>query len=346
MIFRIIDANLNRGAEGLRVLEDLARLGLNDAALSEGFRSLRHRLRQAAAPLEPRLLGERDVVGDVGAQAPPTPRPNPVTLCSANARRAEEALRVLEEMAPLPGVGLDGEVFRQARFALYSLEKGLLSRLGRRERAQKIAGLYVIIDGDFLRGRDEVEAGRASLRGGARVIQLRDKRRDKGVLLPIARALQELCSREGALFLVNDHLDLALASEAHGLHLGQTDLPLSVARQHLPPDRVIGVSTRTATQALRAQEEGADYVAVGSLFPTSTKEGAEVKGIGVLKEVRAAVSLPVVAIGGINHDNVAQVVQAGADAAAVISAVLGAEDIEAAARGLVQRMKEAALARK
>lgn len=341
MIFRSIDANLNRLGEGLRVLEEVARFGLNDAALTEQFRSLRHRLRQQAVPLECHLLSARDAVGDVGAEAAMAGRKNLASLAAANAKRAEESLRVLEELSQLPELPLNGEEFRQARFALYTLEKELLSRLSRQQRRQQIAGLYLIIDPDFLNGRDEVEAARLGLRGGARVIQLRDKRRDKGQVLPVARALHELCAAEGVLFLVNDHLDLALSAEADGLHLGQTDLPLPVARRYLPVDSIIGVSTRNAEQARRAEQEGADYVAVGAMFPTSSKEGAVVKGLAALTEVKAAVSLPVVAIGGINKDNVAEVVAAGAAAAAVISAVVGAKDIEAAARELTRRMEEA-----
>lgn len=341
MTLRIVDANLNRIAEGLRVLEELARFILNDAALTEELRSWRHRLREQGKDKESQLLWARDAQGDVGAESPLTGRTDLSSLVNANARRVEESLRVLEEVSQLPDVPWSAQLFRDARFALYTIEKNLYSRLVRREKAAQIAGLYVIIDSQFLKGRDEVAVARQAIQGGARVIQLRDKGRDKGQVLPVAQALQELCSGRGVPFLVNDHLDIALAANADGLHIGQTDLPLPVARRYLPPDKVIGVSTRNREQALRAQAEGADYVAVGSIFATGTKEGAVVRGLEALREVKSAVSIPVVAIGGINHENAAQVVGAGADAVSVISAILGAEDVAQASREMVQRMEAA-----
>ncbi|MEK7848201.1 MAG: thiamine phosphate synthase, partial [Chloroflexota bacterium] len=251
-------------------------------------------------------------------------------LVSANAKRVQESLRVREEMSQLPGSPLSPQTFQEARFALYSLEKELFARVLRQEARRSISGLYVIIDTDFLKGRAEADICRQALRGGARIVQLRDKAREKGVLLPICRELRAQCAAAGALFLVNDHLDLALASGAHGLHLGQTDLPVAVARRLLPVEYLIGVSAKTREQARAAQEGGADYVAVGAMFPTTSKAGAIIKGIEALREVRQAVPLPVVAIGGINRENVAQVVMAGADCIAVINAVMGAPDVEKA----------------
>jgi thiamine-phosphate pyrophosphorylase len=341
MTFRAIDANLDRAAEGLRVLEDVARFFLNDTHLTEKLRSLRHRLRETGHSLETELLSARDAGGDVGAGAPAGGRAGPADVVSANAKRVQESLRVLEELAQLPGSAWSSHTFQEARFSLYSLEKELLSRLLRQEARRKISGLYVIVDADFLRGREEAQICRKALSGGARVVQLRDKARDKGVLLPICQEMTAQCDAAGGLFLVNDHLDLALASGAHGLHMGQTDLPLPVARHLLPVDRLIGVSAKTREQGLAAQEGGADYVAVGAMFPTTSKAGAVLKGIEALREVKQAVSLPVVAIGGINPDNVGQVVHAGADAIAVINAVLGAPDVEEAAAGMVAAIEEA-----
>lgn len=341
MTFRAVDANLDRAAEGLRVLEDVARFFLNDTLLTEKLRSLRHRLREEGRPVERELLSARDAGGDVGSGAPAGGRTGPADLVAANAKRVQESLRVLEELAQLPGSPWLPQTFQEARFTLYSVEKELLSRLLRQESRQKISGLYVIVDTDFLKGRDDVQVCRQALSGGARVVQLRDKARDKGVLLPICQEMTADCAAAGGLFLVNDHLDLALASGAHGLHLGQTDLPLQVARRLLPVDRLIGVSAKTGEQALAAQEGGADYVAVGAMFPTTSKAGAVLKGVEALREVKQAVSLPVVAIGGINCDNVGQVVRAGADAIAVINAVLGAPDVEKATAEMAAAIEEA-----
>lgn len=339
-MLRLIDANLNRAREGLRVLEDMARFLLNDASLSQKFRQLRHQLIQADAPAA--LLSARDAPGDVGAQEPASrPRGNLADLVTANARRVEEALRVLEEFSQLPdlSLGVDSAWFHRARFTLYDLEKELLHRLRRREKIDKLTGLYVIVDTQFLRGRSEVEVARQAIRGGARVIQLRDKKRDHGELVPIARELKGLCVQEGILFIVNDYLDIALDSDADGLHLGQSDLPLPVARRLLPGDKLLGGSTHSVEQAVAAQAEGADYIGVGAIYPTGSKEVITLVGPDMLRQVKQRVSIPLVAIGGINRDNVAQVMAAGPTAVAVITAVVAAEDVEAAAREMVARMQ-------
>ncbi|MFQ6122085.1 MAG: thiamine phosphate synthase, partial [Dehalococcoidales bacterium] len=147
------------------------------------------------------------------------------------------------------------------------------------------------------------------------------------------------CAEHNVLFIINDHLDLALAVDADGLHLGQDDLPIKLARQLLPIDKILGSSVRTLEQATTAQAEGADYIAVGSIYPSPSKETAEVVGLERLRQIRQAVTLSLVAIGGINQGNVAQVLAAGADAVAVISAVLGAKDIEEASHQIVGKFK-------
>ena len=198
----------------------------------------------------------------------------------------------------------------------------------------KIEGLYVILDPSFLKGMSEVEATEAIIRGGARVIQWRDKNRDKGEQLPLAREVNRLCAEAGVVSIVNDHVDLALASGALGVHLGQKDLPLRAARGLMPENAIIGVSTATVEEALLAEREGASYIAVGAIYPTGSKAVARPAGLHTLEAVAKAVSAPVVAIGGINAGNVGAVMEAGADSACVISGVLSAVDIEAAARGL------------
>jgi len=203
----------------------------------------------------------------------------------------------------------------------------------------QISGLYVIIDPQQTQGRDPVEVARQALHGGARILQWRDKTRDKGEQLAPARSLRQLCSEQGALFIVNDHVDLALACAADGVHLGQKDLPVSAVRPWAPASFLIGVSTNNAEEARQAERDGADYVAVGSVFPTGSKETTRPASPERLREVKQAVGIPVVAIGGISEENVAQALEAGADAVAVINAVCGAEDVEEAARRLAARFE-------
>jgi thiamine-phosphate pyrophosphorylase len=257
----------------------------------------------------------------------------------ANARRVQESLRVMEEIAKTGGPGLDPEEFQKARFSLYTIEKALYSRVLRQDKIQRLHGLYVIIDTAALRGRNHLDVAGQAIRGGAKVMQLRDKVHSRKELLPIAQGLKDLCAGQGTLFIVNDYLDVALAVEADGLHVGQDDLPVKTARRLLPIDKILGCSARTADKAMMAQSEGADYVAIGAMYPTASREAAEVVGPARLKQVRQAVTLPLVAIGGINKDNLSAVLAAGADAVAVISAVLGADDVAEASRILVERIE-------
>ena len=197
-----------------------------------------------------------------------------------------------------------------------------------------ISGLYVIIDPDACRRRSPVDVARMALEGGASILQWRDKRRDKGDQLADARAIAALCGEYGAIFIANDYPDLALEAGADGVHLGQDDLPIEAVRPMVGDAMIIGVSTNNADEARRAEAAGADYVAVGAIFPTSSKDVTRAASVERLREVKAAVRVPVVAIGGINASNIASVVAAGADAAAVISAVCGADDPRAAAAEL------------
>ena len=210
----------------------------------------------------------------------------------------------------------------------------------------KLAGLYVIIDPALCLGRDPVEVGRAALRGGATMLQWRDKLRDKGEQLPQARALYEACIQHEATFIANDHADMALALTSSraparggiGVHVGQKDLPLSVVRRIVPSYFVVGVSTNNPDEAAAGEAGGASYVAVGDIFGTTAKQGTRSASPERLAQVKARVSVPVFGIGGINKGNLSQVMAAGADGISVISAVCSAADPEAAARELVGAM--------
>jgi len=337
---RIIDANLNRIGEGLRLLEDIARLILNDAFLTQQLKTMRHEVIRGSWPFQQQLLQARNSAGDVGVniEAPEEEKQRelPITVV-ANARRVQESLRTMEEVAKIPSAipELDSEKFKQARFNLYTIEQDLLSKLLRQDKVKRIAGLHAIIDGQTLKERSLIEAASQVIRGGAKTIQLRDKLRSRKELLPIAQQLRSMCAEHNVLFIVNDYLDLALATEADGLHLGQDDLPIPVARKILPIDKILGCSATTIDQAITAEAEGADYVGVGSLYPTSSKESAKLIGLEGLRQVRQAVTLPLVAIGGINRDNTAEVMAAGADSVAVLSSILQAEDTEEATRQIV-----------
>lgn len=338
---RIIDANCNRISEGLRVLEDIARFILNNQPLNHQLKALRHDLVKGLTSLGAGLITARDTDTDVGTAGIHTStQADLAALVAANAKRVEEALRVVEEMAKLPEISrqLDSRTFETARFTLYALEKELLSRLLRRDKVSRLRGLYVIIDAETLGYRDETKVAAQAISGGASTIQLRDKKRSKRELLHLAREINELCRNSNTLFIINDHLDIALVVECDGLHIGQEDLPISLIRRELQVEKLIGISTRTTEQAAEAQAQGADYIAVGSIYTSPTKPDAPVIGLAELRKIRQVVNLPIVAIGGINRENIRDVMATGVEAAAVISAVITQEDIERATRILVKEI--------
>jgi len=206
--------------------------------------------------------------------------------------------------------------------------------------------LCVITDANLVPDRDHAAIAEAALAGGADMIQLRDKTGSLRDLLPQARAIQALCRSRGALFIVNDRVDLALAADADGAHVGQEDLPAASARRLLGPRRLMGVSTHSLAQAEAARQAGADYIGFGPMFATGTKDtGYTPRGLDALREIRRAVSLPVLAIGGIGLENVVLVIEAGATAPAVISAVVAAPDIAAAAAAFREKVVTAKAAR-
>jgi thiamine-phosphate pyrophosphorylase len=199
----------------------------------------------------------------------------------------------------------------------------------------KAPRLYVILDRSVAGGRDLDPILAAVLAGGAEMIQLREKTWPSGTLFPMAQRLRARCRAAGVPFIVNDRVDVALAVDADGVHLGQDDLPPAAARPLLKPGMILGLSTHSVEQAKTAQAAGADYVAVGSMFPTATKPEFQLVGPALAREVRPVVHVPLIGIGGITPDNVGDVIAAGVDGVAVISAVCAAPDPAAAARRFI-----------
>lgn len=243
------------------------------------------------------------------------------------------------------------------RAALETLDEetaqGVLRILARAEQAvaadirariaPKLNGIYVIVDPEATRGRPVSEVARQSLEGGATVVQLRDKLNDKGDILKSARELKAMCDEYDALFVMNDHADLARASDAHVLHLGQSDLPVTDARDILAPHQLIGNSNNGLPEALVSAQQPVDYLAVGAIYATTTmgKSGRSALGPEEIARVKDAVVQPIVAIGGINKSNIADVVKAGADSVCVVSAITFADDPAAATQDLVQLYEDA-----
>ena len=188
--------------------------------------------------------------------------------------------------------------------------------------------IYLVTDHNCLGGRDFLSCIEDALRGGVTLVQLREKDIDGGIFLQRAFAVKTLCDKYKVPLLINDRIDIAIACKAAGVHLGQDDISPSVARSILGPEAIIGVSAHNCEEALAAEKDDADYLGVGAVFPTNSKDDASEVGLNMLKAIRQISKLPIVGIGGINAQNYAQVRAAGAQGAAIISGILGAENIE------------------
>lgn len=187
--------------------------------------------------------------------------------------------------------------------------------------------LYLVTDPVLHGGRGVLPTVREALEAGVRFVQLRDKNASTGDMLRSALELKDLCIRHSAWFVVNDRIDVAMASGAHGVHLGQSDMPAGKARALMGPGAVIGVSTKTPEEAARAYTDGADYIAANLVFPTETKRDAgEPLGLQAVEELSEVCSLPLIAIGGVNPDNTGMLIDAGCSGVAVVSAIMNADD--------------------
>ena len=195
--------------------------------------------------------------------------------------------------------------------------------------------VYLVTDRRILQGRDLLDAVAEAIEGGVTLIQLREKEVSSREFYQIALKVKDLAHSRGVPLLINDRLDIALAVDADGLHIGQEDLPLQVARKILGPDKIIGLSVSNLEDAVQGEKEGADYLGAGAVYPTTSKDVSESPiGPDGLKKIKDAVSIPVVGIGGINLFNIEEVKRTGVDGVAVISAIMGAPDIKDAARKL------------
>jgi thiamine-phosphate pyrophosphorylase len=332
---RILDANLNRAREALRVLEDYARLGLDDAALSRAAKDLRHALADAVRDAGlTGVVAARDIVGDVGCAisgAGEYERASLSDVATAAGKRLTEALRVIEEVGKTRS-GSFGRAVERIRYAAYELDRRVAVRTHRAGRLPD-AGLYVLIT-ETLCTSDWQATAEAALRGGAAVLQLREKHLNDRELLERARWLADLCRRYDALCLVNDRPDIAALAGTDGVHVGQDDLPVSDVRRITGPGAVVGVSAHSVAEAQAASAAAPDYIAVGPMFETTTKTIGPVAGPELWSEVRNVTSLPLFPIGGIRASNAPALLERGCRWLCVCQAVVSAPDAEGAARGL------------
>ncbi|MDJ0631626.1 MAG: thiamine phosphate synthase [Xenococcaceae cyanobacterium MO_188.B29] len=318
-IYRILDANLDRAREGLRIIEEWCRFGINNQQLAQECKQLRQELAQWHSA---ELRQARDTPSDVGTELshPQEEKRDSInSLLQANICRTQEALRVLEEYGKLyqPQMSL---ICKQIRYRVYTLESNLLNS----DRLTKLknSALYLITSPseNLLSIVDE------SLKGGVSLVQYRDKEiTDDNVLLAQAQQLCQLCHKYNALFIVNDRVDVALAVDADGVHLGQQDIPIALARQILGSGKIVGRSTTNPEEMQKAIAERADYIGVGPVYQTPTKPAKAAAGFEYVQYAAANSPIPWFAIGGIDLNNLPNVLEAGAQRVAVVRAIMRAE---------------------
>lgn len=347
---RIIDANANRAREALRIMEEAARFLFDNRELSQSLKSMRHDLAAALGRLPgwPHAgLAHRDTRGDVGAAISTTSegvRASERDVVIASCKRLTEALRSIEEYAKIECArsGPEAEelkslpgAFESIRYRAYEAERALVLAFGIGRASQW--RLCVLLSESLCTHLRWEEVAERAIAGGADCLQLREKHFDDRELLRRARLLVALASRRSVSIVVNDRVDIALESGAHGVHLGQGDLPLVSARRIAGDRLLIGVSTSTIVQAERALREGADMCGVGPMFHSTTKVRDSIPGPAYLRAYRNHEPRlpPHLAIGGITSENVHEVVEAGALGLAVSSCVCGARAPDEVCRSLI-----------
>lgn len=332
---RIVDAAANRAREGLRVIEDFLRFARDNRFLTAELKSWRHEFSRLINRYGERaLLASRDTDTDVGTTVRTRHESTRETLgdvVRAAFKRTEEATRTLEEMSKALRPDL-AEPLSQLRYRLYTLEKAVLTADSADER---LSGkpLYLLLTEDLCH-HGSGPAAKGALAGGVGIVQIREKGWGDRRLLDHARRVREWTAEAGAVLILNDRPDLAVLADADGVHVGQDDLSVREARRIVGPNKLVGVSTHSLEQARRAVLDGADYIGVGPVFPSTTKAFETHVGLELIQRVAAEISLPWYAIGGINGDRIGSVVQAGTRGVAVSSAICSAEDPREAARHL------------
>lgn len=317
-LYRILDANLDRAREGLRTIEEWCRFGLNSNTLTDECKQLRQELANWHSD---ELRAARDTPNDTGTSLTHPQeqhRSSIEDVLRVNFCRTQEALRVLEEYGKLYSAEMSAAC-KQMRYRVYTLD----SRLTGQERQQKLRQSFLYLVTSPV--EDLFTVVEAALQGGLSLVQYRDKNADDTQRIRTAEKLKQLCHQYDALFIVNDRVDIALTVDADGVHLGQDDIPIELARQVLGRQKIVGRSTHSPDELHRAMREGADYVGVGPVYETPTKAGRPAAGLDYVRYAAEKATIPWYAIGGVSVDNLEDVLAAGAERVAVVREIMTAE---------------------
>ncbi len=338
-LFRILDANLDRAREGIRTIEEWCRFGLNDEASTAQLKDLRQQIARWHTA-EIRLA--RDTPGDLGTaltHPQESTRSSLVEVLQVNFARVQEALRALEEYGKLHSLDM-AAACKQMRYQLYTLDSQIVGPLLSTKAIafQKLmqACTYLVTSPV----PDLLGVVESALKGGIAIVQYREKTADDEERLQIAKAMRSLCHQYDALFIVNDRVDIAAASDADGVHLGQHDLPMDAARKILGPNKIVGRSTTNPDELKRALDEQADYIGVGPVHETPTKPGKSASGNEYVRYAAQHATMPWFTIGGLNAENLGPTLAAGATRVAVVRALMQADDPAAVARSLVLQTQQ------
>ena len=338
-LLRILDASLNRAAEGLRVVEDYVRFVLDERFLTSEIKSLRHELAAAAAAIPPAdRHAARNTSHDVGTSLSTSAeqkRSDLWSVCLASLKRTEQSFRSLEEYGKLADDGF-ARTIESLRYRLYTLEKAIDVGRSSQDRLEGVR-LCVLVDGQSSAAAFE-ELIVALVEANVGMIQLRDKQLDDRDLVGRARLARKFSRGSQTLLVINDRADVAAAIDADGVHLGQEDLSVHDARAVVGTRMLVGVSTHNIDQARAAVLEGANYLGAGPTFPSQTKTFDSFAGVDYLREVAAEIRLPTFAIGGITGENLPEVLATGVMRVAVGSAVTGSPEPASAAGELLSML--------
>jgi len=329
---RILDANLNRVSEGIRVIEDIFRFRYENSDVNESLRHIRHCVRDSSRMLTPLLLNNRQADSDPGVSISMNSqidqRTNHNDMLLANFKRVQEGLRTIEETLKSMEKYEIAKQYERIRFQTYTIEKECYLATNKGKKQFPITDIYCLTAESLSCGRSNIAVVEEMIQAGIKVIQYREKDKPFAEKYRECVKIREMTQASDVTFIVNDHVDLALMTRADGVHIGQTDYPVDAVRALTGDDFIIGISTHAPEEAIRAQEAGADYIGVGPIYSTKTKKDVcDPVGHAYLEFAVKHITIPFVTIGGIKEHNIHDVVRRGATCVGIVSEITGAPNI-------------------